>query len=611
MISCSWFARCPGLKISFEALLLLFLAPRHLHGFNVFAKSRGRLGSGLGGASRYYDVITQKNETVDYFGESTWADLVPRDNVALPPLDIKQEFKQPAPPPAEEQVFCSRTLNMRAIKAIGYDMDYTLVQYKWEKWEALAYECTKGVLAGYGFPVDDLSFDNPELVCRGLVIDKQLGNFLKLDRHGFVRRAMHGYKQLSATEIDDHYGRFVVDLRLNRFSFLNTLFSVSEGVLYAQLVNKLDTGALFDDAVSPFDPSKVDTYATLYRAVSKALSRAHTHGASSLKARVVEDPAAFTQREPEKLRAMLADQRNAGKKLALITNSDWWYTDTMMKYVTGDDPDWRKLFDVVFVSARKPSFFTPDRLPCYELVVEQNKSVTPLLREIIGACKIGGVYCGGSAYLVEKMFGLSEDELLYIGDHVLHDVNSVKSSMRWRTMLVVQELQAEISAFRAEHRERRTLNTLLDRKDELAVKLNHLRCHLRRREQLRFEGREDSSDDAVDGECDVTTSCQQSIAAILHAMTALDSQIEPRLKLDGGEFNTHWGYISRTGQDKSIYQRMIEKSCDIYTSKITNLLAYTPYHYFRAAPQALAHEPPSQIDADHDLHIDDREERYI
>ena len=29
----------------------------------------------------------------------------------------------------ERAVFCSRTLNFRAIQAIGYDLDYTLIHY--------------------------------------------------------------------------------------------------------------------------------------------------------------------------------------------------------------------------------------------------------------------------------------------------------------------------------------------------------------------------------------------------------------------------------------------------------------------------------------------------
>lgn len=32
-------------------------------------------------------------------------------------------------PPPERGIFCNRTLNMRSIRAIGYDMDYTLIHY--------------------------------------------------------------------------------------------------------------------------------------------------------------------------------------------------------------------------------------------------------------------------------------------------------------------------------------------------------------------------------------------------------------------------------------------------------------------------------------------------
>ena len=45
----------------------------------------------------------------------------------------------PAPPP-ERGLFCNRTLNLRAIRAIGYDMDYTLVHYRPDEWERRAYE---------------------------------------------------------------------------------------------------------------------------------------------------------------------------------------------------------------------------------------------------------------------------------------------------------------------------------------------------------------------------------------------------------------------------------------------------------------------------------------
>ena len=42
--------------------------------------------------------------------------------------------------PPERRVWCNRTLNLRAIKAVGYDMDYTLVHYRTREWERAAFE---------------------------------------------------------------------------------------------------------------------------------------------------------------------------------------------------------------------------------------------------------------------------------------------------------------------------------------------------------------------------------------------------------------------------------------------------------------------------------------
>jgi pentatricopeptide repeat protein len=50
---------------------------------------------------------------------------------------------QSVPVAAQRKLFCNRTLNLRAIKAIGYDMDYTLIHYHVEKWEECAYEHMK------------------------------------------------------------------------------------------------------------------------------------------------------------------------------------------------------------------------------------------------------------------------------------------------------------------------------------------------------------------------------------------------------------------------------------------------------------------------------------
>src|ERR1700757_2020821 len=91
----------------------------------------------------------------------------------------------------ERQVFCNRTLNLRSVRAIGYDMDYTLIHYHVEQWERRAYDYLKEHFLSQGWPVKNLQFQ-PDQVCRGLVIDTLNGNLVKANRFGFIKRAVHG-----------------------------------------------------------------------------------------------------------------------------------------------------------------------------------------------------------------------------------------------------------------------------------------------------------------------------------------------------------------------------------------------------------------------------------
>src|SRR5262245_1154915 len=255
-------------------------------------------------------------------------------------------------------VFCNRTLNMRSIRAIGYDMDYTLVHYHAAEWERRAYHHVKERFLAAGWPVGPLEFD-PDHAVRGLVLDVEYGNIVKANRFGFVRAAAHGTRMLPFDEMRAVYARTLVDLSEHRWVFLNTLFSLSEGCLYAQLVDLLDAGKL---------PGPMG-YAQLYAQVKDKLDRAHVEG--RLKAEVVAEPARFVSLDGETALA-LQDQKAAGKRLLLITNSEWSYTNAMMAY--SFEPflggrRWRELFDLIIVGARKPDFFT-HQAPFYEVVTE-------------------------------------------------------------------------------------------------------------------------------------------------------------------------------------------------------------------------------------------------
>ncbi|KAF3620456.1 putative PTI1-like tyrosine-protein kinase 3-like isoform X1 [Capsicum annuum] len=527
---------------------------------------------------------------VDYLGQSTKGDLNlnfgidgkalqgPVEEVAKMEAQEAENLLQhlgiPVPYNARHSprgIFCSRTLNLRSISAIGYDMDYTLMHYNVMAWEGRAYDYCMENLRNVGFPVDGLAFD-PDLVIRGLVIDKEKGNLVKADRFGYIKRVMHGTRMLSTREVSEIYGRELVDLRKeSRWEFLNTLFSVSEAVAYMQLVDRMDEGIIGPD-LCPLE------YKCLYKAVGKALFRAHVEG--QLKSEIMSKPELFVEPDPE-LPLALLDQKEAGKRLLLITNSDYHYTDKMMQHSFNrylpNDMSWRELFEMVIVSARKPEFFQMSH-PMYEVVTDEG-----LMRPCFKA-RPGGLYSGGSAQMVESSLNVHGDEILYVGDHIYTDVSQSKVHLRWRTALICRELEEEYNALIHSQQERATLIDLINQKEVLGDLFNQLRLALQRR----TAGRPAQTLAATHMDDDELT---ESIQKLLLVMQRLDQKIGPMLDEDGELFNKRWGYLSRAGLwDKSHLMRQIEKYADIYTSRVSNFLHYTPFMYFRAQEQNLAHD---------------------
>lgn len=470
----------------------------------------------------------------------------------------------PTEVPLHRRVFSNRTLNLRRIRAIGYDMDYTLVHYRVEEWERRAYEHTLPYLARRGWPIDGLRFD-PTRVIRGLTIDLELGNLVKPTRFGYVIRAAHGTRFLEFEELRAAYSGTVVDIGDPRFVFLNTLFTLSEATLFSQMVDLLDAGHL----------GGVMSYADLYRVVRASVDEAHLPG--TLKEEILADPERFLVPDPEAPTALL-DQRYAGKRLMLITNSDWDYTRRLMERafdrVLPKGMTWRDLFDLVIVGADKPGFFSEQR-PLYRVIDEEQG----LLRPQRGDLEPGGVYFGGCAPQVEEHLGLSGDEILYVGDHLYADVHVSKAALRWRTALILRELEPEIDELEAFRPTEEALRALMAEKENLERTLARTRlARQRARHRYAPAGPEAAQSDAE------TTRLQE-------ALVALDDRIAPLARAAGEIRNPSWGPLMRSGYDKSLFARQVERYADVYTSRVSNFLYETPYAFLRAARSNLPHDP--------------------
>ena len=73
--------------------------------------------------------------------------------------------------------------------------------------------------------------------CRGLWFDKQLGNLLKVDQHERILQCYHGFRKLTAAEVERLYPGSIQRRDPDRVFVINTGFNLPETFLIAALID--------------------------------------------------------------------------------------------------------------------------------------------------------------------------------------------------------------------------------------------------------------------------------------------------------------------------------------------------------------------------------------
>ena len=472
-------------------------------------------------------------------------------------------------PPAR-QIFVNRTLRMDKIEAIGFDMDYTLAIYQLRQMEDLAFRMTAQLLVnGYGYPASLLSVPyDPDFVIRGVVVDKLHGNLFKMDRHNHVGRGVHGRRPIPTEALQRLYREEKIHLSSPRFAWLDTLFALPEGCLFAEVIELQESAG-----------AEVD-YHKLYDDIREAIDTVHRDG--SLKSRVLADLPRYLVRDPE-LGPALHKLRSGGKRLFVLTNSHADYTDAVMRHVLdGVLPEyasWRSYFDAVVTAAAKPGFFGEHR-PLLLLRPDGTTAgeATSLER--------GKTYQGGDLAHFEELLGVGGERILYVGDHIYGDILRSRKSSLWRTALVVEELERELTWLDG-HRD--VLGELA-RLERLRVQLEDAvashRTALNQAERRR--------DKAPDAEAALLEQESRRIRKELDALRAALRDANLRIDelaraLETG-VNPTWGFLFKEGNENSRFGEQVEDYACLYTSRASNFGYYSPIERFRSPRAAMPHE---------------------
>ncbi|KAJ8762255.1 hypothetical protein K2173_007411 [Erythroxylum novogranatense] len=490
-----------------------------------------------------------------------------------------------------KQIFCNRPLNMENIVAVGFDMDYTLAQYRPETFESLAYDGTvKKLVYDLGYPQELLEwlFDCKYMV-RGLVLDKKRGNILKMDHHKYVKVAYHGFREMSKEEKVGTYGNALIRDAFDgpEYALIDTLFSLAEVYLFAQLVD-------FKDHNPGKIPEGAD-YTLMYKDVRAAVDMCHRDG--TLKQMVAEDPKKYIIEDTSVI-PMLKMLRDSGRSTFLMTNSLWDYTNIVMNFLCGSltmvdsrtcNFDWLQFFDVVITGSAKPSFFHEEnRANLFEVEADSGKLLntdngTPMpqvgdtfprisLMEKNKSCR---VFQGGNVAHLHKLLSIeSSSQVLYVGDHIYGDILRSKKVLGWRTMLVIPELEREVQLLWELRDTRKCLRSLRDDRDQIEDCLHHLNRSLKF-DDLNAEQKQEKHEAMRELECkkDKVRSAHRRAQQECHQ-----------------KFHKVWGQLMKTGYQNSRFAHQVERFACLYTSQVSNLGLYSPSKYYRPSEDYMPHE---------------------
>eukprot|EP01084_Bolivina_argentea_P254710 428271_1 len=511
-------------------------------------------------------------------------------------------------------IFCNTELPMKHITAVGFDMDYTLAQYTRHLDTLTFQEALKKLVYDLGYPEDILSLEyTHNLFTRGLVIDKENGNIIKMDKHRYVRKAFHGRRELSSEQRKMLYLSLdePPDFRGDNWVNVDTFFGLVDCTLFAKLVEfhdsighmaHVDQGGLLYETANRYhgSPGRLGnkTYSSIYKDLKYCVHMCHCDG--SIKEHVKKDPGRYIIPDPNVL-PMIERLREQGKKVFLLTNSLWDYTGVVMNFLVGDNAivderekrqRWsEKLFDIIIADSCKPSFQEDGDQPLYAVNPEDDS--LSLVQCDCGQDAHGGhkeiitekgthIFHGGNWQHLHAMLGLkSGDKVLFVGDHVFADIARSKRHLGWRTCLVVPELQTELvvlQQFRNQKAELDKLRILQYHLDEIA---DILRYSIYTTGEDKKKGNELAKVEAEQALC--------------KAMLGNENMKYHNL------FHPVWGQLFKSGYQDSRFAQQVASYACIYTSHPSNLYQMSGDRTFR---------PMRDISA-HDLHMEGRYDLMI
>ena len=276
----------------------------------------------------------------------------------------------------------------------------------------------------------------------------------------------------------------------------------------------------------------------------------------------------------------------------LLTNSLYDYTSVVMSYLLDGErkayPSWRNYFDIVIVGGAKPAFFNELR-PFVQIDPATGAPISNGHNgESIKHLSRDKVYQGGNVVAFEQMTGTRGEQVLYIGDHIYGDILRLRKQHMWRTAMVLQELERDISVSDRLQAQIHDLELLDRRHRNLESEIDYQTLRLKKIQRLLDEpGTAAQLRARLEEERKGLRASIESLRARAQLMDAEVDSLEARI--DRAD-NSQGGSCLREGHQNSRFGEQVNDYADLYTSRVSNFGPYSPLRYFRAPRRPMPHE---------------------
>jgi 5'-nucleotidase len=180
--------------------------------------------------------------------------------------------------------------------------------------------------------------------------------------------------------------------------------------------------------------------------------------------------------------------------------------------------------------------------------------------------------------------------VLYVGDHIYGDILRSKKESAWRTAMIIQELEGEVLAHDSCHEDFARAEYLEDGRDRLEDELRFY--------QTRFKDLSRRIDHAhakpngfhvAEAEAE-RARIKRAIDRVRARLRLVDGELHTIERRVDQRFHPFWGSLLKEENEESSFGSQVEEYACLYTSRVSNFLAYSPQQYFRSPRDEMAHE---------------------